>query len=115
MPTTEKLTKLEVKCTLKWRITASYIYLIMTDISKLALCLRVARGHPGDKTCVHINNYMDRGHVEYDRPGAHTYHNQLRQSGNQLQVGHNHLRQSGNQLYVCGRGAALEDCGGCEL
>ena len=25
-------------------------------------------------------------------------HNQLRQSGNQLQVGHNQLRQRGNQL-----------------
>ena len=48
------------------------IYLILTDVIKPALRLRVVRGHPGTRTYVHIyiyNIYIDRGHIEFDRWG----------------------------------------------
>ena len=46
------------------------VHLISTDVIKPALRLRVARGHPGTRTYVHI--YIDRGHVEFDRRGSLT-------------------------------------------
>ena len=48
-----------------WKVHV--IYPISTDVIKPALRLRVARGHPGTRTYV---QYIDRGHVEFDRRGS---------------------------------------------
>ena len=55
------------------------VYPISTDVFKPSLHFRVAWGHLGTRTYVHITYiyvYIDRGHVEFNRRGScerHTF------------------------------------------